>query len=83
MAKDKKLVVMGLGRESPSVVYLLAAYLDRNETVWVDDETIALAAFLLSNNIIPVKASRCRSTSDVAIRPVISPLEDLLESDDL
>lgn len=83
MAKNKKLVAMGVGRESPAVVYLLAAYLDRNETVWVDDETIALAAFMLSNNIIPVKASRCRTTNDIAIRPITSPIEELLMIDDL
>lgn len=78
----KKLVMVGSGRESSQMVYVLAAFLDRNETVWVDEETLALAAFMLANDIVPIKASRCRKTDDIAIRPLKSPIEDFLGDSD-
>ena len=79
MAKDLNLTMIGVGREMLPMVYVLAAFLERDETVWVDEESIRIAAFLISEGIIPVKAEQNRKHCDIAIRPTKCPLKDIIQ----
>jgi len=78
VAQESKLIFVGPTRKTIPLVYVLAAYLEKDEAVWVEESTLHVAAVLLSEGIIPVEANRCRHTGDIVIRPASSPLADII-----
>tara|TARA_R100000808_G_C2132407_1_gene141351 strand:- start:814 stop:1044 length:231 start_codon:yes stop_codon:yes gene_type:complete len=61
------IVLLGTKRDLLPVVYILAAFIERDEVARVSDESIREAATLLANERLSVDVERCPVTSDINV----------------
>ena len=70
---DPLIVLLGTKRDLIPVVYILAAFIERDEIAWVSDEAIKEAAILLANGRLPVDVERCPVTDDIHVTLDVGP----------